>query len=161
MAIIDRLSVQFTPAQQTAILGDVNAAIAALNAVQVVTLTKEERQSIHAVAEERIPYVLKAVNNLGPAYPALIGPAIPTVSAQDALNSWAFLKELGMAVAELQDRLQDLGLNLGNTALTYMDDLYDNGKRYTGQVVGADVVVDELKGAYEGQGPQTPIVPNP
>jgi hypothetical protein len=161
MSYIKNLSVAFTPADETAIMNGLDAALTALNAVKIVTLTPEQRREIPAVNAGRIPYVLKAVNVLGPAYPELVGKAVSTASAQQATNSWTFLKDVLMKVQEINDRARDLSQNLENTSYNYTTDMYYTAKRYVDDLPGADTVVAELSPLYEGQGDTINPTPNP
>ncbi len=154
MAIIKNLSVVISPAQQAAILADLNNVLTTLNSIQIITLSPSEKDNTAAVAEGRAPYVLKAVNVLGPQFPALVSAAITTAAATNALVSWTFLKDVQVLLTEINDRSGDLGLNLQNTTWNYTRQLYKNGQEFEGDLVGADVVVRELKGAFEGMGPQ-------
>lgn len=122
--------------------------------MQVITLTPKERQETPAVKANRLSYVLKAINVLGPSYPDLVGKAVNTAKVTDAMQSFLFLNEVLMKLQELQDRAGDLGINLENTSYNYTTDLYYEAERYVGDVEGADTIVQELRPLFANQGNQ-------
>ena len=161
MSYVKNLSVDFTPAQQTAITDALNAALVALNAVVIVTLTAEERRTIPTVEANRFQYIDKAVFTLGPDFPSLISRAVTTAKAVDAANSYNFLTQVLALVVELNDRATDARHNLGNTTYNYTLDMYHEAQRYVGDLPGADTIVDELRPLFENQGPENDTTPNP
>ena len=161
MAIIKNLSVAISPADQTAIMTALDTALTTLNGVQIVTLSPKERQETPGVQEGRAAYVINAINVLGPSYPDLVGKAVSTASAADALSSFGFLEEMITKLAEINDRAADLGLNLQNTAYNYTTDLYYTAERYVDDVPGADIVVQEIAPLFAEQGNHNPAPATP
>ena len=160
MSYVKNLSVDFTPAQQTAILDALNLALTGLNGVVVVTLTPDERRTIPTVEANRFQYIDKAVFSLGPDFPALVSRAVTTAKATDAANSYNFLTQVQALVQELNDRATDARHNLGNTTYNYTLDMYHEAQRYIGDLPGADTIVQELSPLFEQQkGNETPPTP--
>ena len=48
--------------------------------------------------------------------------------------------------------MTDMAMNAENLAYRFTLDLYGTAEKYKGRVAGADTIIDELKGLFEGQG---------
>lgn len=162
MAMPDEMGVEFTAAELAIITTGIQQAITAITNKKVVQLTAEERQGGQSVAETRQPYVHKAIENLAPTYPNLQPGFLPITNAQTDLRASEQMNEAKILAVELMDRIIDFGLASEHFAYLYTRKFYAIAKEAQGtKTTGADTVVDELKGLFEGQGQTNPPAPTP
>jgi hypothetical protein len=162
MAMPDEMGVEFTAVELGTITSGIQQAITAIINKKVVQLTAQERQGGQSVAETRQPYVHKAIDNLAPTYPALQPNFLPLTGAQTDLRASEQMNEAMLLSMELLDRIIDFGLASEHFAYQYTRKFYAIAKEAQGtKTPGADTVVDELKGLFEGQGQTNPPAPTP
>lgn len=147
---------------KAAIITDLTNALNALNTIKVVQLTAKERQSAQSIAEKRAPYVIKGIKALAPAYPNLQPNFLSLPTADTDLETAGDLIEILMIVKEITDRFTDFGLASEHFAYLYVRKLYAIAKEAQAvNTPGADTVVSELEGLFEGQGETNEPSPNP
>jgi hypothetical protein len=154
MPLDPNLDFNFTLPDQTALHGALDAALLILNmpATPYVNLTNEERKKTPSISAARLPYVHDAVSNILPVFPALASPSIPLARATTLYELAAFIQTLRPKMAELNDRLTDLGINAENLVYTSMTDSYDTAKRQEGRMPGADVLIEAIAPLFADQG---------
>ncbi len=103
--------------------------------------------------EERKPYVAKAIVNLAPIYTGIVVPGMPLATAT---NEWKVYNQFEVIIPRVElllSAMKDTQHRAGNYSFTFMRQLYELAKvAEQNNVPGADVIVNELKGAFEGMG---------
>lgn len=118
-------------------------------------LSNEERGSLSSLGDDRLPYVYRSINDHGTNYPDLNGLAQDLADAEADLDTFGNMDELLSIASEVRERAEELQQVAGHFCYKFMRDQYANAERYrTENVAGAQVVYDDLKGAFEGQGPK-------
>ncbi len=162
MAFNPNLDIEITDLQQEAIKADLLDSKNALTAIASVTISKAEGEHLNGIDNKRLPYVQRAVNEFAGAYPLLVSKRVSAARAEKLFDALVFLRELDGQLAEFQDRRGDLSTNIEELLYRFMRDMYDDAKKYEGDIEGADVVKAYLGELFEGQGAQNkPPVPNP
>jgi hypothetical protein len=131
-----------------------------MKAVANITLSSDEGANLNQIAESRLPYVQKAVMDFGPVYPDLVSRRVTTARADNLFGALSFLRQLDSQIDEYKDRIKDNIFNISELLLRYESDMYENAKRYRGDLEGAETVYEFLKAQYENQGPQNPTPPS-
>lgn len=159
MPVPTEMGVSLAPDQLAAAKLDINSVKDVLNTLITVNLTKPERQAIHSVAEERLPYVQTAFDSLIGSYPNLLPPFSDLPAAQADYAYMTQLRGLGLLVQQVMEIVSDHELAAGALAFEYMRDFYDVGKRAAERnVPGADTVVDALSPLFEREN-EASVVP--
>jgi hypothetical protein len=157
-----KLGIQFTPAEITAMQDAAKLISDTINAKILLNLSKDERQSLSKVADERFIYVARSIQEYAAEFPNLNGIGY---TVDDVLRDFDTFINLGAMVnllAEANERVTELQMVAGHFMFEFMTDQYSNAERYKDKnVVGAQTVYDGLKGAFAGQGPQQPTPPQP
>lgn len=163
MAVNPDLNFNFTQPEQDAIVAGLNDVLTVLNAANVpyVNLTKEERKKTPSIGPARLPYVHDAVNNILPLFPALASPSIPLARATTLFQLSAFIQSVRPLMAEINDRLTDLGINAENLVYTSMTDSYEMAQRQEGRMQGADVLAEAIAPLFADQGGVNDDEPTP
>jgi hypothetical protein len=162
MPIPLQLGVTFTPAEKASMMSAAQTITNIIISKANFNMSNEERESLSKVGDERLPYVLKSVSNYAITYPNLNGQAYPVALAISDIQTYGDLFEVLTAVKEATERCEELQMVAGHFCFQFMNDQYDNAKKYRDKnVTGAQVVYDGLKGCFEGQGPQNPTPGNP
>jgi len=159
MPYIPTLNYTITGAQETTIIGELEASKDALGAIATVTLSDTEAAALNKVDNSRLPFVQRAVQEFGATYTALASERVTTTRALDLFEAIIVLRKLEGLLKEYQDRVKDLSFNTEHILYLYTIDMYEKAKRYRGDIEGADVVADYLSEMFEGQGPQNPPTP--
>lgn len=163
MPINEALDATMTTVQRTAINGALDTIITTLIAVGDVHLSAEERQNTPSVDANREPFVEDCITNLAVNFPGLAGQDIAVSRATNNWRSAMAIKGLRAKLGEVLDRFIDLEVNTENIALRFMDDYYDNCKRYKDRnVAGAESGYDKLSDYYSrfgNPGGTPPVTP--
>lgn len=148
------LNFNFGPVEQVALHGAIDAGLAVLNAptVPYVNLTRDERKKTPSIGHRRLSYVNDAVNNILPAFPALSSMSIPLARTTTLFDLAVFVVTLAPKIAELNDRLTDLGINAENLVYKSMNDSYNTAQQQEGRVPGADVFIEAIAPLFADQG---------
>lgn len=113
-------------------------------------LSNEERKSLSALGDERLPYVLKSVTEYAVDYPTLNGIGYALTDAANDLDTYGDMFQVITKLTEATERTVELQMVVGHYAYEFMRDQYDNAERYrTKNVTGAQVVYDGLKACFE------------
>lgn len=162
MPIPLQLGVSFTAAEIGALKTAAQTITSTIIAKINFNMSNEERESLSKVGDERVPYVFKSINDYAVNYPNLNGQAYPAAMAVMDIQTFAQLIEVLTLIEEATERCTELQMVAGHFCFQFMNDQYDNAKKYRDKnVAGAQVVYDGLKGCFEGQGPQNPTPANP
>lgn len=162
MPLPSEMGLAITPADKTTITTALNTALATLNAIKVVQLTASERQGAQSVADTRFPFVQKGIKALAPAYPNLQPGYLNITTADTDLETATTILQFLLTVKEISDRFTDFGLASEHFAYQYVRKFYAGAQEAQAvNTPGADTVVDELKGLFEGQGQTNPGSPTP
>jgi len=164
MAIPLQLGIPFTPVEISTMKTAAQSITALIKSKIIFNMSNEEREELSKVADERLPYVHKSVQDYGVTYPNLNGEAYPLMLATIDLQAFGGMEEVLTVLAEANEVVTEYQMVAGHFCFMFMNDQYDNVKKYRDKnVAGAQVVYDGLKGCFEGQGPQpeepTPINP--
>jgi len=148
------LNFNFSPAQQAVIHAAFDTLLAVLNdpTVPYVNLTKKERSSGNSIGPKRMPYVQDAVSNIVPLFPALGSPSIPLPRTVTLLDLVTFMATVTPKMAEVNDRLTDLGLNAESLVFLSMRDSYKTAQIQEGRMPGADVLLAAIAPLFAPQG---------
>jgi hypothetical protein len=142
----------FTPLQLTAIEAAADAILA--NLPEQFNLTKEERTSLQNISDERYPFAQRGIEIHGPANPNLVSGFAGTQA--NATNDFTFYNQSETVIQKLKQIIEivtDTQQVAGHEAYVWLRELYRQSKGAAeNQVPGADAVVDDLKGLFEGQG---------
>ncbi|MCF8256578.1 MAG: hypothetical protein K9J06_03440 [Flavobacteriales bacterium] len=154
MAVDPNLNFNFTLPDQTGIHAALDGALLILNmpTVPYVNLTLDERKNTPSISAERLPYVHDAVNNILPVFPNLASPSIPLARATTLFELVTFVQSVVPKMAELNDRLTDLGINAEHLVYKSMLDSYNTAKQQEGRMPGADVLIAAIAPLFEDQG---------
>lgn len=152
MSFNPNLNVSITPAQQTAIEDAIQTILDTMAAIGVVNLSPEERKSLPSISNTRLPYVAKGIKELATNFPDFVGLDITQPRASDLFDTFTQLANFKVKLKEVDDRMTDMAMNAENLAYRFTLDLYGTAEKYKGRVAGADTIIDELKGLFEGQG---------
>lgn len=155
MAIPTELGVNFSRAEIDSMEAAINTVIRIIRSKQALNLTNAEKNSLHIISNNRFPYVQKAVEDYGVAYPKLNGLAHPHGKAAANWQTYNKLFEVLTSMTAATELATEMQMVAGHFCFKFMKDQYANAKRYRNDnVKGAQVVYDGLKGCFEGQGPQ-------
>jgi len=152
----NQLNITLTPAQVAAIGSAIDALIA--NIPFAVNLTKTERTSLPNIADERLPFVEKVIDNYAPLNPALVSGFAGT--STEAATDLTLYRQLELPIGRLAGIIEiykDTQQVAGSEAYTFSREFYDTAQRAAqNNVPGTDAIVDDLGQLFEGQGPQPP-----
>jgi hypothetical protein len=154
MPIDNNLNFNFTAVDQAAIHNALDAALLVFNqpTTPYVNLTNKERQETPSIDAKRLHYVYDAVNNILPVFTGLASPSIPLPRTTTLFQLVSFIHSVVPKMAELHDRITDLGINAENLVYTSMTDSYDSAKRQEGRMPGADVLIAAISPLFADQG---------
>ena len=153
MPVDVNLNYNFDAAKQAAINAGLDALLAELNdpAVPYVNLTATERK-IPSIGAERLPYALDGVVNILPQFPALASPSIGLPRTTTLLQLVGFISSVNPKLAEIIDRLTDLGINAENIVYKSLLHSYGTSQQQEGQMPGADVLKAAIAPLFAEQG---------
>ncbi len=153
MAIDNTLYFNFTPAQQAAIKAGFEAVLVVLNEATVpyVNLTRDERK-VPSIGSARLPYVHDAVDNILPLFPNLASISIDLSRTTTLFELVSFVESVKPFMAEINDRMIDLGINAEHLVYLSMTDSYETAQRQEGRAPGADVLRAAIAPLFAGQG---------
>jgi len=168
MPVDVNLNYNFDPVKQAAINAGLDALLAEFNdpTVPYVNLTATERK-IPSIGAERMPYALDGVTNILPQFPALASPSIGLPRTTTLLKLVGFISSIYPKLAEINDRLTDLGINAENIVYKSLLHSYGTSQQQEGQMPGADVLKAALAPLFANQGNPTeeptpiPVTPVP
>ena len=157
MPIDNNLNFNFTAVDQAAIHNALDAALLVFNrpTTPYVNLTNKERQENASIDAKRLPYVHDAVNNILPVFTGLTSPSIPLPRATTLLELVVFIKTVAPKMAELNDRITDLGINAEHLVYRSMLDSYKTAQQQEGRMPGADVLIAAIAPLFADQGNNT------
>lgn len=156
MAFEPTLDITITEAQAAAILLDLNNARAGVTAIADITISNEEREHLNGIDNERLPYIQRAVEEFGPAHPALESKRVTTVRAGRLFDALIQLRNLNAKLDEYKDQVNDLSNNCEELLYRYTLDMYRNAKAYKNDIPNAEVVAEYLGELFANQGVQNP-----
>ena len=146
------LDAEITPAQRTDIENAITTIKTTLEAVATVNLTKDERQSLNSIDDDRLQYVVAGMQhaqnnpNLQPSFRDI---ADAQKDAELAVNT----NELLPLLKQVVEMLEDLGLLAEHETYEYFLDFYANVQQAAKRnVPGVDTILDDISPAFEGQG---------
>jgi hypothetical protein len=153
MALENSLNFNFTPVQQAAIKAGFEAVLVVLNEATVpyVNLTRDERK-VPSIGSARMPYAHDAVDNILPIFPNLASASINLPRTTTLLNLASFVESMKPFMAEVNDRIIDLGINAEHLVYISMTDSYETAQRQEGRTPGADVLRAAIAPLFAGQG---------
>jgi hypothetical protein len=173
MPLDPTLNFNFSTVDQTAINTGLDNILLVLNGATVpyVNLTKAERQGTPSIGPARLSYVHEAVNNIIPLFTPLASPSIPLARTTTLFQLATFITSIAPKMAEIKDRLDDLGLNAENLVYKSMSDSYGTAQIQEGRMPGADVLLAAIAPLFADQGsnaneptppgPGDPVPPTP
>ncbi len=163
MPVDINLDFNFSPANQAAIHAGFDAVLAVLNDPNIpyVNLTKSERKSCSTIGPKRMAYVQDAVNNLVPEFPNLASPSIAISRTTTLFELVAFIATIAPKMAEINDRLTDMGLNAEKIVFLSMRDSYGLAKMQEGRMPGADVLMAAIAPLFAPSGSNVSTPPAP
>ncbi|GEM_PF-1929616 len=153
MALENSLNFNFTPVQQVAIKAGFEDILVVLNdaSVPYVNLTRDERK-VQSIDAARMPYVHDAVDNILPQFPNLQSLSIQLPRTITLFDLVGFVQSIKPIMAEIEDRITDLGINAEYLVYKSMTDSYETAQRQEGRVPGADVLRAAIAPLFAGQG---------
>ena len=126
-------------------------------------LTKAERTALQNIADERYPYVQRAIKNHGPLNPTLVSGFAG--NQKEADNDLLFFDQMEKFIGRLRQIIeiyQDTQQVAGSEAYKWTRALYNTAKdAAANQVPGADAVADDLAPLFEQEdkGDTPPVNP--
>ncbi len=155
----NQINIAFTDAQVT----EINESITKINEAFpfAINLTKQERQSLPGIDDERYPYVQKVMDNYAPNNANLVTGFAGTLA--EAQTDWTLVKQINDLLPKLEsliEKMRDTQQLAASENYTFMLEFYGTAQRAAqNKVPGADAIVDDLKPLFDKQGPQTPPTP--
>lgn len=146
-------------------LNNINDAITTiLNNLPVkFNLTKQERQSLQNIADERYPFAKRGIEIHGPNNPTLVtGFAGTQAEATSDLTFFDQSETIKLKLLKVIEIVTDTQQVAGSEAYTWLRNLYETAQMAAkNQVPGADSVVDDLAPLFANQGGGGDPLPNP
>jgi len=155
----NKINETLTPQQIAAI----QEAVTTLTEVLPVkfNLTKKERTDLPNIADERYPYVQRAIENHAPANPKIVA-GVFTSTLPEAQNDLTFYDQIEPFIGQLKQVIEiyeDTQQVAGSEAYAWLRDFYASAQRgAASQLPGADAVVDDLKTLFDKES-QDPVNP--
>lgn len=141
----------FTDPQMTAIGGGIDTVNTNFPFAQ--NLDADDKKKFPTFDNERRPYVEKAIVSLAPIHTNIVVPGMPLATVQSEWKVYNQFEVVIPRVMLLLSAMIDTQHRAGNHCNTFMRQLYDVAKlAEQNNVPGAEQVINELKGAFEGQG---------
>lgn len=164
MPIISINNVVMPAATATTIANNLDNSVNAIIALAEVNLTKAERNSMQTIADERFPYVDRAINLHATNNPRLVPSYISLADAKRQYDLMMALRPLLLRSRKLTEIIEDLSMLSSSNAYTFLREFYANVQRAKeNNIAGADSVYEDLKGLFEAQRSSSPsdTPPNP
>lgn len=153
MPVPTKLGISFTDAEIDAMKAGIQVVIDTITSKIVLNLSVKEREKLSKVGDERQPYVEKSIHIYGGDYPQFTPMAYNLTDAGADLTTYGQLEGVLSKITESTELATELQMVAGHFAFLFMRKQYglalDNIDE---NVPGAQVIVDGLKGAFEGQG---------
>jgi len=137
------------------------------NMPEQFNLTKKERTDLPNIADERYPYVKRAIENHAPANPKIVA-GVFAGSLPEAVNDLTYYDQVQPFIGRLKQIIEifeDTQQVAGSEAFTWLRGFYASAQLGAkNQLPGADAVVDDLKPLFdkETSDPIDPgVEPNP
>lgn len=148
-----KLGVTFSDAEVADMKAGMQVVINTIHSKIIANLSVKERSDLSKLGPERIPYAEKSIGIYGIDYPQFNPLAYLFADAQKDAETYAQMQQVISKLKECGEVATELQMLAGHFVYLFMRKQYENGQSNVDEnVPGAQVIVDGLKGAFEGQG---------
>lgn len=153
MPVPTKLGISFTDAEIGTMKAGIQVVIDTIKTKITLNLSVAERETLSKLGAERMPYVEKSIGIFATDYPQFNPLAYTYADVQNDGNTYGQMDQILSKLEEADELSTELQMVAGHFALLFMRKQYDVAKSNVDEnVPGAQVIVDGLKGAFEGQG---------
>ena len=153
MPVPTKLGISFTDAEIDAMKAGIQVVIDTIASKITLNLSVKERETLSKVGDERKPFVQKSIGIYGVDYPQFNPLAYKLSDAQSDKTTYQQMEGVISKLKESNELTTELQMVAGHFAFLFMRKQYNNALANVDEnVPGAQVIVDGLKGAFEGQG---------